>query len=207
MLKKDKNWLKQNSYYGKTQIKVKINEDEKIITLDELFENYNNTYVVIDEELVKELAVDDSENSSEELEYIEGVQEIDLSNNNIFVLDGNGSFVKLNRCLKHKRNNVEMFFIRTRSTNYKETKSDGPIGFEQILVVTVDHQVITKSGAKKKISAIKIGDHLKGESQSGYQDMVVTEITEVDDEEYDEVYNISTNSGTFANGYLTVVGY
>lgn len=202
------NWLKQNSYYGKTQIKAKINEVAQTITLDELFDQYCNTYIsVIENE-------DDSQGleaedvvTNDNTEYVENIEEIDFSNKNVYVLDGNGQYIKINRCLKHKRNDAEMLLIRTRSTNFKETKNEGTIGFEQILIVTSDHQLIMKSGTRKKVSSIKIGDHLKGESQSSYQDMVVVEITEVDGEEYDDVYNISTNSGTFANGYLTVVGY
>ena len=203
---KSDQWIRQNSYYGKTQIKAKINEVEEIITLDELFERYQNSYIqTLD---ISEDQEDEYNNeSTDDIEYVEGIEESDLSGNNIYVLDGNGLYVKINRCLKHKRNDIKIFFIRTRSVTYKETKDDGIIGVEQILVVTEDHQVIMKSGTKKKISSIKIGDHLKGESQSSYQDMVITEITEVDGDEYDNVYNISTASGTFANGYLTVVGY
>ena len=199
------NWLKQNSYYGKTQIKAKINEVEQTITLDELFDQYCNTYISTIESDT-ELEAEDTL-SEDGIEYVEDIEEIDFSNKNVYVLDGNGQYIKINRCLKHKRNNTEMFLIRVRSTNFKETKNEGTIGFEQILIVTSDHQLIMKSGTRKKVSSIKIGDHLKGESQSSYQDMVVVEIIEVDGEEYDDVYNISTNSGTFVNGYLTVVGY
>lgn len=207
---KSDQWLRQNSYYGKTQIKAKINEVEEIITLDELFERFQNTYVQISEELEDETNEYDeliNDESMDDTEYVEGIEEIDLSGKNVYVLDGNGDYVKINRCLKHKRNDVKIFLIRIRSIDFKETKSNGIIGVEQILVITEDHEVIMKTGTRKKLSSIKIGDHLKGEVSSSYQDMIVTEITEVDGEDFDNVYNISTSSGTFSNIYLTVIGY
>ena len=179
-------WLLPYSYSGNTEIYISNNKDQLTdavsianlnTSMQELFEKYENEKQILpDREIV------------------------DLTLKDVYVLDGNGKFTKVTQCLKHKRD--------TKMFNFKVSGRCLDKSFKLLanLTVTANHPMIMEDGSELNAELVKIGDKLKGVTTSfaNSDDMTVIEIVEVNDSDYDYVYDITTESHTFYSGFLTV---
>jgi hypothetical protein len=110
------------SYYGKTVVVVRDNGKVKYMTMMELFDQYRDRVTVLP-----------------------GRETIDLTKENVEVLDKGGHFTKLQHVLRHKTNEPLLKL---------ETK-DG-----RTTIVTGNHPVILADGSEKRADQLNINDSL-----------------------------------------------